>query len=238
MTGPMKRALIALATLVGVIVLVAVLAPGGCRGSTVADVDAGGGASPSITASAASAAPSASAPPEIDLPTYEVVAADSKATLAGTSAAGKYTASFAALSGTLKLNGNQIAGSAFELSLDSASVRADTDAVTDQLKSADLLEADRYPQTTFVSTRLEEAKGDEPKATHVITGNLTLHGVLKSMRFPAAIELDGDRLHIAAKVALQRSDFGIVGAGKPNDPFPDKARLELDLKLVKKPPRE
>lgn len=224
---------------VGIIVVVVIVAPGGCQGPPPPVADAGQGDATGDTTSSAptsdtSAGPTTGAPP-VDTPTYELDTAGSKVTLSGTAVAEKYSATFTGVTGVFLMNGAAITGSSFELTLDASSLKANTDELGDKLKSEHFLEVERYPTAKFVSTRIEEAEEGAKKATHKISGNLTMHGVLKPLSFPAVVELTEDTLVVKGKMALKRSDFGIVTAGKADDPLKDSFRLELELKLTRKP---
>jgi polyisoprenoid-binding protein YceI len=82
------------------------------------------------------------------------------------------------------------------------------------LKSPTFFDAQKYPTITFKSTSVK--KGDAPNILQV-TGDLTMHGVTKSITVP--IELTGkgqfppgtDRAGIEATFAVKLSDYQIVG---------------------------
>jgi polyisoprenoid-binding protein YceI len=81
------------------------------------------------------------------------------------------------------------------------------------------LEADKYPQITFRSTRVD---GTGPKTAR-ITGDLTLHGVTRPVVLdatfnggygPSSFDPSGARIGFSAHGAFNRSEFGI-GFGLP-----------------------
>jgi polyisoprenoid-binding protein YceI len=82
------------------------------------------------------------------------------------------------------------------------------------LKSPTFFDAQKYPSITFKSTSVK--KGNAPNILQV-TGDLTLHGVTKSITVP--IELTGkgqfppgtQRAGIEATFAVKLSDYQIVG---------------------------
>ncbi len=90
--------------------------------------------------------------------------------------------------------------------------RGDTASVDEQLPSAgdrrdiernvarDILEADRYPQATFRSTKVEPSGGG-----YRVAGLLDLHGAVKEVTFTA--ERQGDRA--VARLTLDQPDFRI-----------------------------
>ena len=83
---------------------------------------------------------------------------------------------FAEYSDTFTIDGENIANSKAEITIQTASIltgQADRDG---HLKSPDFLDVENFPTITFVSTAVAE-KGDSV----VITGDLTIHGVTKSV---------------------------------------------------------
>jgi polyisoprenoid-binding protein YceI len=84
-----------------------------------------------------------------------------------------------------------------------------------------------YPTATFTSTAI--TAGGEKGATHTVTGTLDLHGVKKSITFPATISVSPEAVTVKAEFALNRKDFNIVYPGKPDDLIRDEVVLKLDV---------
>lgn len=99
------------------------------------------------------------------------------------------------------------------------------------MKSPDFFDVEKFPTATFVSTEIK-AGGDPAAAgsTHTIKGNLTLRGVTKETTFPATIAINGKDVTGKAEFSINRKDFNIVYAGKPDDLIRDGVVLKLDLK--------
>lgn len=99
------------------------------------------------------------------------------------------------------------------------------------MKSPDFFDVEKFPTATFVSTEIK-AGGDPAAAgsTHTIKGNLTLRGTTKETTFPATIAINGKDVTGKAEFSINRKDFGIVYAGKPDDLIRDGVVLKLDLK--------
>lgn len=51
----------------------------------------------------------------------------------------------------------------------------------------------------------------------------------KNITFPAEVTMDGEKAGIHAKFDINRKDFGIVYAGKPDDLIRDEVVIELTL---------
>ena len=76
---------------------------------------------------------------------------------------------------------------------------------------------------------------DEPGATNsLVTGNLELRGVTKSISFPATISVTDQAVTIQAEFAINRRDFNINYAGRANDLVRDNVVIQLDLQAAPK----
>jgi polyisoprenoid-binding protein YceI len=114
---------------------------------------------------------------------------------------------------------------------------ADTDRDA-HLKAADFFDAETYPEITFESTSIT-AKDED---TYEITGDLTLHGVTKSITLTAEAggsEVDpfgNTRIGFEVTGQISRSDFGMkfnMALGSGNLAVSDKVKLDLDISAVK-----
>ena len=112
-----------------------------------------------------------------------------------------------------------------------ASVATDQEKLDGHLKSPDFFDVAKFPKATFESTKI--VKGGDNGATHTVTGNLTLHGVTKSIVFPAKIAIAGDTVTVDADFGINRKDFGIVYPGKADDLIKDEVLMKLAIKAKK-----
>lgn len=142
----------------------------------------------------------------------------------GSKVTGSHDGGFRLFSGEIVL-GEGVTDSSVRISIDTRSLWSDNERLTRHLQSEDFFDVARYPRAVFESTAIEEAEG----GGFFITGNLTLHGVTKQVRFPAAIELDGSGVKASAEFAIKRFDFGIVYAGKADDLIRDDVLIRLEL---------
>lgn len=123
-------------------------------------------------------------------------------------------------SGVFSAEGNKIKSGDFVI--DMASL-ANTDLAGDagkqaklegHLKSADFFDVEKFPKATFSITSVADADTDESNT--MITGNLTMKGVSKSVTFPALVvaKEDGTLTAISDKFKINRTDWGIkYGSG-------------------------
>jgi polyisoprenoid-binding protein YceI len=105
------------------------------------------------------------------------------------------------------------------------------DKLEGHLKGPDFFDVAAQPTTSFVASEIK-AGGDAavPGTTHSVKGNLTLKGVTKEVTFPATIAVAGKDVTAKAEFSINRKDFGIVYAGKPDDLIRDGVVLKIDLK--------
>jgi polyisoprenoid-binding protein YceI len=121
--------------------------------------------------------------------------------------------------------------STVSVEIDVTSISAGIEKLTNHLKSADFFDVEKFPKATFVSTSVKP--GGEKGATHTVTGNLTMHGVTKSISFPATIRLAPDSAEADAEFAINRKDFGVMYAGKADDLIRDDVLIKLTIRAKK-----
>jgi polyisoprenoid-binding protein YceI len=99
------------------------------------------------------------------------------------------------------------------------------------LQTPDFFDVQKFPQASFMSTEIKP--GGEKGATHTVTGNLSLHGVTKSITFPATITVAPGAVNVDSTFAINRRDFGINYAGAANNLIRDEVVLSLHVKATK-----
>jgi len=173
-------------------------------------------------------APVAAAPAAASAVKYGFSNADSRIEFVGAKVTRKHDGSFQTFTGTINLVDNEPTKSSVSAEIDIASIQTDTEKLTGHLKSPDLLDAAKYPKATFTSTSIQA--GGDKGATHTVTGNFQLHGVTKSITFPATLKASGDTVEADAEFAINRKDFGVVYPGMPDDLIKDDVLLKLHLR--------
>ncbi len=158
---------------------------------------------------------------------------NSKVEFTGSKVTGKHDGGFKTLTGTIDLVNGKPAESTVSVDIDATSVYADDEKLTGHLKSADFFDVEKFPKATFKSTKIEAnaAKGAD---AYTVTGDFNLHGVTKSISFPATIKAGADAVDVDAEFAINRKDFGIVYAGKADDLIRDDVVIKLALKAPRK----
>lgn len=157
---------------------------------------------------------------------------NSKIEFVGSKVTGSHNGSFKQFSGTIDLVKDNIEQSRVTIDIDTNSIVTDTDRLTAHLKTPDFFDVAKHPKANFTSTKIERAA--TAGATHTVTGNLDLHGVTKSISFPATIQVAPDAATVNAEFALNRKNFGINYAGKADDLIRDEVVMKLTVKAPRK----
>lgn len=135
-------------------------------------------------------------------------------------------------SGSLVANGMKLTGGEFVIDMKSIACTDIADADYNKkfighITTGDFFEVEKYPTSTFKITKVDGAN---------ITGDLTLHGVTKSLTFPAKISMVGGKATATAAIPVDRTDFGVkYGSKKFFDSIGDKAIddvFNLNITLV------
>lgn len=149
----------------------------------------------------------------------------SAVTFLGSKVTGKHEGRFEHFRGSVQLLDGDITKGTVRVTVDVASVATDVDKLSAHLRSADFLDAERFPEATFASTRVQR-QGDG----YLVSGDLTLRGVTRSIAFPAIIEASRAEVKVSAALVISRSEFGITYPGKANDLIKDEVTIRLAVK--------
>jgi polyisoprenoid-binding protein YceI len=127
------------------------------------------------------------------------------------------TANLGMSEGTLVFDEQHPARSSVQVTLPLADLDTHVPALDKHLKEADFFDADKFSTVTFKSTSVQPLGGHKFK----VTGDLTVHGVTKSVVLDATLNKIGPHpmnkvqsIGFDATASLKRSDFG-VGAYVP-----------------------
>jgi polyisoprenoid-binding protein YceI len=117
---------------------------------------------------------------------------------------------FTGVSGEVRI-GESMADSSVDVTIDTASVQSGNSARDEHIRSAELFDVEAFPTASYRSTAVEWS-GD----TGVVHGDLTLHGVTRSVPLQITFEgqvrdpWGGQRAVFAARTKVNREDFGIT----------------------------
>ena len=144
---------------------------------------------------------------------YALTGENTKLTFVGKKPEGKHDGGFAKLTGSVTVPDGDLTKLAVALDIDTDSLYSDDAKLTAHLKNADFFDVKNHPKATFKSTKVE--KGDK---TYTVTGELTLLGKTKTVRFPASIAATAGGLSVSTAFEIDRTEWGMnYGKGKIED---------------------
>ncbi|HSP78492.1 MAG TPA: YceI family protein [Myxococcaceae bacterium] len=151
---------------------------------------------------------------------------------------------FPKMTGSVNLDEKDVTKSSVEATIDVASINTREPKRDDHLRSPDFFDVAKFPSMTFKSTKVEKAGKDKLK----VTGNLTIHGVTKSV----VLDVEGPTPEIkdpwgntkrglVATTRISRKDFGMtwnkaLEAG--GVVVGDDVNITIDVEMNKKQPAE
>ena len=147
---------------------------------------------------------------------------------------------FSGVTGTVVFDGGNAANTKIEATIDARTIHTRDEQRDAHLKSADFLDAEKFPTITFVSKKVEKAGEGEWK----VTGDLTIHGVTKAVVLavegpaPEAKDPWGNiRSGASATTKINRTDFGLVYNALLETGgvlVGEDVQISLELELLKK----
>jgi polyisoprenoid-binding protein YceI len=161
---------------------------------------------------------------------YLITPQNSKIEFTASKVTGSHNGSFGDFSGEVDFNGTP-EQSQVNIKIKSESITTDTPDLTKHLKTADFFDVAKYPEAQFVSTAIKA--GGEKGASHTVTGNLTMHGVTKSVTFPATITVTPDAATVESTFSINRKDFNLNYPGAPDNAIRDNVVLTLHVRATK-----
>jgi polyisoprenoid-binding protein YceI len=142
---------------------------------------------------------------------------------------------FKSFSATITSSKDDMSDAVVELTADINSINSGVDSRDNHLKTPDFFDAATYPTLTFKSTSFK--KVDDKN--YVMTGDLTLHGVTKSVML--SVTFNGTYTNTVNKKVsagfhiggiIKRSDFGI-GSNFPANLLGNDVNLDANTEFIK-----
>lgn len=100
--------------------------------------------------------------------------------------------------------GNSLKSASVEIQV--ASLSTEFAKLTTHLKSEDFFDVNVHPTARFESTSVSSEEGSDQQ---VVTGNLTLMGTTKEVRFPAQVNVTDGGLTLEGQLTIDRTEFGM-----------------------------
>ncbi len=167
--------------------------------------------------------------------TFKVVKESSTVTWKGEKVTGSHTGTIKIKEGGLDYEDGNLKGGKFVIDMTTIKTDEKIDKLEGHLKSDDFFGVEKYPTATFVIT---EVVNQGPRGYN-ITGDITIKGITKEIKFVAKIDDTKDQANATAEIVLDRSEFNVrFGSGSFFDGLGDKMiydnfTLGIDL-VVKK----
>ena len=153
-----------------------------------------------------------------------VFSPDSKIEFTGSKITGSHNGGFKSFEGRFSLvDGDPITAQG-EIAIQMDSLWSDNERLTGHLKGPDFFDVEKFPASVF--SLIGVVKKD---SGYEVTGDLDLHGVKKSITFPATVQVSPDEITLKAEFFIKRFDFKIEYPGKADDLIRDEVVIRLDL---------
>lgn len=161
--------------------------------------------------------------------TYEIDSEHSFANWSVRHVVAKTTGTFNDVQGKVVIDRANLANSSVVAKINILSISSNHAKRDAHIVKDDYLNAAKFGEMTFVSTKVVAKSETEGE----ITGNFTLHGVTKEMTFPFKVlgfgtdPWGGYRVGLEAHTAIKASDFGYKWGIKPNGAVGDDVQITL-----------
>lgn len=149
---------------------------------------------------------------------------------------GKHSGSIMLKSGELKFEGSKLIGGSFEIDMNTIACTDLTgeyaDKLVGHLKADDFFGTANHPVAKFQMT----SAGPQGKDLYKITGNLTIKGITKPIKFNATVKEENGVKVADALIKIDRTEYDIkYGSGSFVEDLGDKTiydEFDLSVKLV------
>ncbi len=137
--------------------------------------------------------------------------------------------SFQRFSGKMDLPGDRPQQGELEVQIEMDSVKTRIGLLTRHLKSDDFFDVDVFPTASFVSSRIEPA---EAPSHYTLQGRLTIHGVTRTVRLPARIQVRPDEVLLEIEWIVRQTDYRMEKGAKHAD---DEVTITVTSSIPRKP---
>jgi polyisoprenoid-binding protein YceI len=134
---------------------------------------------------------------------------------------------FSGLKGEIFFFPANLASCTFNVSVAASTIDTDNPIRDKDLKSDDFFDVEKFPEIKMVSTKIEKT---HKTGFYLFTGNLTIHGVTKTISFPFHAEKIKDDYLFNGDFEIDRVDFGV---GEKSVVLSNKVMVSLSV-LAKK----
>ena len=123
-----------------------------------------------------------------------------------------------AFEGTVMVDPQDLSRSSVDVQVDASRLRVtakgepkgDAPKVQETMTGPKCLDVARFPTIRFVSKTVAVRRASNGHYDLEIRGDLTLHGVTRSLTVPLSVELAGDRLTTRGRITILQSNFNLT----------------------------
>ncbi len=144
------------------------------------------------------------------------------------------------LSGTVQLDPASIERSSVSLKVETKALRVLDPGVSEKerrevqatMEGEKVLDAARYPEITFTSTNVSAVKLAGGGYELMLTGELRLHGVVKTIRLPVRVLLEGSALRVQGETSLRQTEYQMTPVRVAGGTVKVKDQLRLSFEIL------
>ncbi len=136
------------------------------------------------------------------------------------------TGEFKVMKGSIKFDENDLASSKFDLSFDVASISTGNGMKNKKALTAEWFEASKYPQITYVSSKVEKSGND-----YLVSGTLKIKGIAKEQKVPLKVSKSGKDMTFTGAFKVNRLDYKV---GKKSEAVPDIMNVSYSIPVTQK----
>jgi len=133
---------------------------------------------------------------------------------------------FKKFSGNIVFDEQNTAASAFDVTIDAASINTGNGLQNKHAKSDEWFDVAKYPVIKYVSKKITKTA-----AGYQVVGDMDMHGVKKEVAIPFTFRKSGNGGEFKGSFMVNRSDFHI---GKPGGDVAEAIKVEVTVPVVKK----
>ncbi len=153
---------------------------------------------------------------------------ESKLTFVGVQAGAQFEGSFDKFTADIRFDPKELAGSRFDVKIDTASVNTKDAERDETLKGADLFDVKRFPTARYVADKFTDKGGNKYSAT----GKLTLRDVTKDVPIEFTFQSKDGGAWLKGTAKLKRLDFGVgQGEWKDTETVGNEVQVRFALQL-------
>ncbi len=115
---------------------------------------------------------------------------------------------FSDLKGEISFSPDQLSTSQFNVTVSAATIDTDNPMRDKDLVSTAYFDAEKYPEIKIVSTKIEKTN-KTASGFYYFTGNLTMHGITKTISFPFQADKQNNGFLFTGEFQINRLDFGV-----------------------------